>query len=337
MSCLSEEQVIEILDRGGLESAAADERAHLESCAACRESWATAAAAGELLTEARPAASRWRIFPVAVAAAMLLAIIGAIAIRPTPPKRVDPVVLLTEGSPEESNEARAMLLKAGRSSLPALAAARGRFKGTPKLRILQDLMFEIKLQDPEGRELLQQLDTRRIDLQFTDTPIDDVIGFLRDFAKINIVLDPLVERGALQTLNLKNATHREVLDMICLVMELDFDVRYGVLFLSKPLRLWSTDPKVGLPAANSLAAGPVAEKLRAIRITIEMEGMPLNAIADYLQEISGIPVKSEGLPERTLALKVSDLPLHHALELLSLPYGWDARVDGGSVVIFARK
>ena len=82
MSCLAEDRFIELLDQGGLEATKPGERAHLESCEACRDSWAGVAAAAEVLADARPRSSgrsaRW--VPLGAAAAMLLVVLGVIAI-----------------------------------------------------------------------------------------------------------------------------------------------------------------------------------------------------------------------------------------------------------------
>ena len=56
MNCLADERFIEILDRGGLDATRPDERVHLESCDGCRDSWASVAAAADVLAESRPKA-----------------------------------------------------------------------------------------------------------------------------------------------------------------------------------------------------------------------------------------------------------------------------------------
>jgi hypothetical protein len=329
MNCLAEERFVELLDRGGLEATQPEERAHLESCETCRDCWATVAAAGEILTDARPGTvtRATRMIPFAAAAAMLLAIIGVILLQKTPPpitKAVqDPLVLFQEGTPEEAKGARLALLKSGRKALPALVAARPKLKGSARFQALQDL----------------------IDLAFENTRLEDIVAFVRSFSGLNLVVDPTIEGGIVDTFSIKDSSLRTALEVLSSVKGLEFDLRYGVLFFATPMRLWSTDPGVGLPTANhwtkqTLAPGDVeaSDKLRVIRITIDMQSSPLTAIAGYLTEISGLKfIVDAAIPEGQRSLKVQDLVLPRVLELLTLPYGSDVKIEGGTVVFFDRK
>ena len=123
MNCLAEERFVELLDRGGLRAGRPEERQHLDACETCRESWASVAAAAEVLVEARPqSVSRLgRIIPLVSAAALLLTIIGVILFRqtcsPVTKPAQDPLKAFVEGTPEEMKDARAALLKMGRKSL----------------------------------------------------------------------------------------------------------------------------------------------------------------------------------------------------------------------------
>jgi type II secretory pathway component HofQ len=108
------------------------------------------------------------------------------------------------------------------------------------------------------------------------------------------------------------------------------------------MRLWSTDPAVGLPAANLWRTrtpdSVIGDKLRSFRLTIDIQNSPMSAVAQYLQEISSLKVvASPGIADALITLKIQDLSLDHAIELLTLPYGWDARIEDGTVVIFDPK
>jgi hypothetical protein len=179
----------------------------------------------------------------------------------------------------------------------------------------------------------------KIDLAFDNTRLEDIAVFICDFSGLNIVIDPTLDMGIVETFRVKGETLRSTVDILCAVKELDYDFRYGVLFFSKPLRIWSTDPKIGLPAANRWALqpdnSPTADKLRRIRVTVDMQNSPMSAICDYLREIAGLAFRPElPLDIEPITLKVQDLPLTHLLELLTLPYGRDARIEEQGVVIF---
>jgi hypothetical protein len=353
MSCLAEERFVDLLDRGGLDAASPEEGDHLRACETCRESWATVAAAGELLAEARPrgAGRAIRILPLAAAAAMLLTIVAVIATRHAPSAVTkplkDPVALFLEGSPEEVRSAREALLKGGRKSLLGLVAARPKLRGSARYQALQDLIWEIKrsgAQEAPDRAILATLENMKIDLKFEDSKIEDLLAFMRDFTRLNLVVDPsLLNIGPIKIVSLKDASLRLTLETLCAVTDLDFDLRYGVIFLSTPMRLWSTDPKVGLPAANGWS-NPAREapldratmqKLRSTRITIDSSNSPLSAVAAYMSEISGISTRpAEPIELRLITTKVQDVPMVHVLELITLPFDFDVRLEAGKVVIF---
>lgn len=340
MTCFTEDRFVELLDR----PASADERGHLERCPACRESWGSLAAAADVLTDARPkpAASRgWKAFPVAVAAAILLAIVGVVVVRsPGKPRPQDPLVEFLERG---STEARSALLRGGRASLPGLMAARPRLQGSARLQALHQLAFDIKVasaQDPEALEIFRALAAPGYDLNFKDTDLRDVVDFVRSVSKANILLDPTVNAGRIDHFDLRGATLKEILELLCSLKGLDFDVRYGMVFISTPLRLWSQDPAVGLPTANhwqSQAPGALGEKLAAIRLSIDMEQIPMGTIAEYLTEITGLKCAVETpIAAEPVTFKAQDVRLHRALEALTIPLGWDVRIDDGVLRVVRR-
>ena len=353
MSCLAEERFVEILDRGGLDATRPEEREHLDACDACRESWATVAAAAEILAEARPKAARGRLVPVLAAAAMLLAIVGVIVWKSSPPpveKPRDPVVLLLEGAPEDVAKAREAILKQGKKAIPMLVAARPKFKGSARLQGLQDLIFDLKRaavqQDPEAAAAFRKLEESRIDLGFETMPFEQILVFMRDVAGVQVVLDPTIFPGIVDTFHLQNATVRTSLEVLCAVKDLDFDYRYGEVFVSTPMRLWSTDPAVALPGPHpwetQILAGEdakVAAKLRSVRITMEMQNTPLSTVIGYLSEISGVRFT----PDATVAAELisfkteNTLRLGTVLRLMTLSNGWDVRIADGAVHIVPRR
>jgi len=354
MNCLAPERFIDLLDRGGLDAVSPEEQAHFRECDACCERWATVATAEEVLTEARPKqpGRAVRLIPLVAAAAILLTIVGIIAAgkRPLPVIRPlqDPVTLFFQGTPDESKVARAALLRTGRSALAGLVAARPKWSGSARFPDLQNLIWAIKresAQDPAATPLLDKLETMKVDLQFSQSRVEDILFFLRDMSRMNLVLDPTIDGGKVDLLSVKDATLRSTLETLCSVSDLDFDVKYGVVFLSRPLRLWSTDPAVGLPAANLWRAGSplpsdalLAEKLHSVRVTLDAQNSPLSAVAAYFQEISKLKmVETPGADSQMITVKMEDVPMEHAIELITLPFGWDARIDNGSVVLFNPK
>ncbi len=82
----------------------------------------------------------------------------------------------------------------------------------------------------------------------------------------------------------------------------------------------------------------IVDKLRSIRITIDMQNAGLNAVVDYIREISGlnfvIDNKAIENPEQeVISIKVTDIILDGALKLMLNPKNKAHVVDGGVVII----
>jgi hypothetical protein len=59
------------------------------------------------------------------------------------------------------------------------------------------------------------LDEKTLTLNFVETPLEEVVGFLRDITQLNVTLSSLVPDGAAVTLQVKNMTLRDALDRLC--------------------------------------------------------------------------------------------------------------------------
>lgn len=347
MTCLADERFVEILDLGGLEATRPEERDHLESCDACRESWASVSSAAAVLTESRPRrAGRLGWFPLTVAAAVLLAIVGVILLKSAPavaPKPADPIARFLEGKPEEFDQARAELRKRGRPGLLPLVEARIRHKGAARIGALQTLIHEIKA---AGQDPYRSIEEHRVTVKLSRIGLKNAITLIRDPANLNIVLDPTLLEAATNVpvdLAVENGTMREVLELLCMVVDLDFDYRYGVWYLSTPAKLWAAPGAPPVPLENSWQRMPLAaenqatvDKLRSVRMTLDMRSAPLDAVLEYLADITSLKVvKAPGVPEISVELKAGDLLASNLLELLTLPRGLDVRLEGGALVVYA--
>ena len=82
----------------------------------------------------------------------------------------------------------------------------------------------------------------------------------------------------------------------------------------------------------------IVDKLKSIRITIDMQNAGLNAVVDYIREISGlnfvIDLKAIENPEQeTISIKVTDIVLDGALKLMLGPKNKAHMVEGGVVIV----
>ena len=82
------------------------------------------------------------------------------------------------------------------------------------------------------------------------------------------------------------------------------------------------------------------DKLKSIRITIDMQNAPLSDIVKYLQEISGLNMVIEAPEDKrqtSVSLKLSDAILEGMMEFLAATAGMTYDVDRFGIVVFRPK
>ena len=80
----------------------------------------------------------------------------------------------------------------------------------------------------------------------------------------------------------------------------------------------------------------ILDKLKSIRITIDMKNAPLTAIIDYIREISGLNMHISGIDNaetELISFKVADIVLDDALRLMLGPRRLTHVVRDGVVLI----
>ena len=358
MSCLTEDRLVEMLDGRGLDAARPAERTHLAACEACQDAWGGLAATAEVLSGARPARVRrlWLLLPVAAAAVVLFAVLGFVLARSEPPPPPPPATSeLVDAFLRGDDEAGRLLALRGRSVLPALLDARRRAEASGRAQPLHALIYAAKragqADDPASRKLHEALDSVRVTIDMQRAPLDSLRGYLAEVTGLNILLDdglPEAVRMSSIDLTLQDLRMRDILDLACTVKDLDYDLRYGVVFISSPRRLWRGEGGAAegvLPLANRWASEPpspqheaLVRKLRTMTVDLSFTATRHADIRGFMQELAGInfvldPSGEQAVRERAVTVSVKNLTLDRILELLTLPYGLDARLQNGAVVL----
>lgn len=93
-------------------------------------------------------------------------------------------------------------------------------------------------EEPELAAIKSKLDTLRIDLDFTDANLYDIIEFIREFAKINIEIHPDVKKEGIAdkkiTFQMKELVLKSVLKLLLRQYGLDYAFEDRVLIITKP-------------------------------------------------------------------------------------------------------
>ncbi len=100
----------------------------------------------------------------------------------------------------------------------------------------QDVIIE-----RQHQMIKQQLDSKKIDLDFDETSFADAIDYIKSRASINIVIDPKVADDCEEepiTLALKNMTLGNALKIMLDFVDLTYTFRHGVLWITSEEEAW---------------------------------------------------------------------------------------------------
>jgi hypothetical protein len=177
-------------------------------------------------------------------------------------------------------------------------------------------------EEDDGAALAKKLATLKIDLDFNDATLDDVLDFVRQFAKVAILVDPQVETTDRQvSFRVKDIAMDKALNLLAASAELEFVNRRGLLWLTSPQRaafLRQAEPP-GLPENATDEDRKVMSTAQAIRISLTFTGTPLKETMSFIREVSDVNiVLAEGADDIPVTLQVEDLPLTKVFDVIQV-------------------
>ncbi len=194
--------------------------------------------------------------------------------------------------------------------------------------------------------VLEKLKAIKVSVNFTDAPLQDVLMFYREVARLNIVLDKKVEKpeGLMVTLRVDDIPFDSALDLAVKMLELDWCVEDGVVIVTTPEDAKSRGKQAKAPAVERDPEWELAiqRKLETTKIDIDFTDTQLEDIVDFLREYSGINIEMDGKlrADGTLAKKITfqlhDVTLKTALKLLLDQYGLTSAYEN-HVLLIKRK
>lgn len=347
---------------------------HLELCADCRETTDRLRAERDLLRRADerlavplPRRRYGTLLPLALVAASLLVTAGLILFRsPAPPAdlpatapsqepiKVDETIArFLDGDEKEAARARELLAAAGPSVLPDLVQARQDRSASLRPDALAALIFELKKKSAgaAGEPLFQTLKTTRATVKADKTKLSELAEFLGTLSSIPFYVDPRINDEAID-LATTETTLSHTLDLIAILFQVEYDVRYGVVFLSRSYRLF--DVKNG-PTQNGMKmyipreghwrrqvrsdeAADVLRKLDALQVDLSFNGTPQTDGLVFVRDLARVQMLMEaGIEIQNVSLQAKKMSAAHAIELLTLPHGLDVRFEGGTLLIYRRR
>ena len=340
---------------------------HLASCEDCRELESRLRAELDLLRRAdarlEPSAPRRRLgslLPLAVAAVALLGVIAVILRPGSAPAPEVPALqgkvdvkqtidFFLDGNEEDSSRARRALIELGPGVLGPLIDARSHHPASIRPDALAALILELKEKGAgePGVAIFRQLKTFRITVDLQNSPISAVMEYFRQIASLNIFVDPALKSDeVLVSLKVNDVPLHRALDLLGFISPIDYDVRYGVLVIAAPERLFDT-PQARAPLAVaalfrrqelSIPGKAALKTLNEMKIDLAFQNTFLSDIVLFIADFSKVNIVLQpGLGEEPITLISKELALGSALELLTLPRGLDLRLEGGTLILFKPK
>jgi hypothetical protein len=252
-----------------------------------------------------------------------------------------------EISVEEDLAALPVTLSAKDIGLEACLALLAKLAGPDvEWRKVAEGKYAIARKVPEWKAaLLAKLDAVRVNLDFKDTPVEEVARFLAEFSGASVAIDPecLAEMKPDErnlTLMAKEVSLRSALDLLTALKGLAWGPRWGVVFVAGPERMKEL-PAALLPAPAaeaSEAEGTLRGKLAKLlaldfaKLTLS-EGLAFVAGQARMTIRYGDEAAEKYAQETPVSVALQNVTVEQALSLLLLPRGFRAEVTEGALVL----
>lgn len=349
--------------------------AHLELCAECLETVDRLREERDLLRRADarlavplPKRRLGSLLPLALAAAALLAVTGVIVLPqdPLPPavpaegpqesadlaKLID---LFLDGTDKESARARELLVDSARSALPALVDARHTHPASLRPDALSALILDLKRKaaGPAGDPIFKALHESMLTVSVKGVPASRALASIASVCNLACQVDPELEDFPVD-LDWRDTPATQVLNVLGLLHNLDYDVRFGILFFARPKRLFDVPsgrrsspvnkpiPREGHWRRQELSAAGTAivNKLDTLTINLDFENTSLTDVLVFLRDLAGVTFMMQpGIDgyNTEVTIKAKGYKAASALELLLLPRHLDVSIEDNIVYVFRKQ
>ena len=135
------------------------------------------------------------------------------------------------------------ILKLGPSGLEVLAKARNHMQESTHRKMLSDVLFLMKEKmetSKKGKWHFNWLRGKNVEIGVITGEAGNVLNILRGVGGLKYSIDPRISDSIRRriTLDLSEVKLRDALDQVCVLADLDYDFRYGLIWISTPERLW---------------------------------------------------------------------------------------------------
>jgi hypothetical protein len=184
----------------------------------------------------------------------------------------------------------------------------------------------------------RKLETTKIDLDFTDSSLFDILDFVQEFARINIMVDPAAAEMADKkfTFTVKDLALNKVLALLAEQAHMSFVNRKGVLVWTTPDRLQALQQN---PAITVAADAPeddqkVLKSIESIRISLNFTQTPIDETMSFIREVTQLNVVvDDSCKQKSVTFRIDELSLQDALELIAFNAGVSITIADGVIKV----
>jgi hypothetical protein len=180
---------------------------------------------------------------------------------------------------------------------------------------------------PEKKSLTSKLE-RKVTLEFSEVPLRETIAFLQQIGGVNIVLDPSCTRLPACTIKVQNLQLGSALKLLTKSLGATFEIHDDFIYKTADSGKASKESDL-ITVADDPTAGKLAKKLEEMKVTLEFEEAPFEAVIDYMRHLNGLNIVVDPrsrIRASVLSLTVQDLSLRKVLYLV-------CRLAGGKINI----
>lgn len=212
---------------------------------------------------------------------------------------------------------------------------------------------ELAKTDEDIAAMFRVLDEVKIDLDFTDASGEDIIGFMREYGKVNIEIDQRVREQGLAEKKI-DFQRREVafghaLDQLLELYGLDYVIDHEVLLITlardpsmRDFDVWRSwrDLRVAAPEGVDSAEADerVRQAMKDTRISLGFTDCPLDDVLGFLTEYTRLRFCVDAgsvrkAAESRITFRVDELSFEQAFDLIMKMLDLSYYVQGGIVHI----
>ncbi len=244
------------------------------------------------------------------------------------------------------------LLARGTAGLPALHEALSSI-ADEKARARARFCLEAAAQglvETADLDVWMRVNGTQLDLDFQDTPIDEVFAFVRDLTGLNIILEALpgaAEEGPTVTFRVKDLSLYSSIKLMCGLHGRVPVIHEGALVITSAERAAElqrlSEVRAGHARPAPPAAGAVQQTLDRLKIALNFLDAPLPDVIEFLRQMSGLnflirpEVMSSPIAAKGISLQVRDLTLGRTLRLLCDTNGLSYEIVEEVVVISLKR